>query len=378
MSSTTDSFFEEQTPASRVKSAIVSKYFSGWANVMCSQRCAKIAYVDLFSGRGRYKDGSPSTPILLVTKAVQNHKLRTRIQFVFNDANPDYVETLKKELEAIPSIDSLRYQPVFYTNTVDQNTVRSLEEISTVPTLSFVDPCGYRGLSLSLIRALVKDWGCDSIFFFNYRRINPGIENKRLQKPISLVFADRLIKKLRTELQGKTPGERECIILKEVEQVFRKWGMKFVLPFPFKSPSGQRTTHHLIFVSKNVLGYTIMKGIMAGTSSSSFQGVPSFEYNPDASNDYLFPPFTPLDDLKKDLLTYFAGKTLTRQEVFEIHQIGRIYIEKNYRDALLDLEKSSQVETNRSTRTPRPRSGSFPKDMIVTFPPQQEDSQNDN
>ncbi len=38
---------------------------------------------------------------------------------------------------------------------------------------------------------------------------------------------------------------------------------RYVLPFRFRSDSGRRTMHHLIFISKHFRGYEIMKDIMA-------------------------------------------------------------------------------------------------------------------
>ncbi len=52
------------------------------------------------------------------------------------------------------------------------------EQMNLVPTFFFVDPWGYKGLSLRLINSVLKNWGCDCIFFFNYTRINMGLENE--------------------------------------------------------------------------------------------------------------------------------------------------------------------------------------------------------
>src|SRR5207248_10024637 len=41
-------------------------------------------------------------------------------------------------------------------------------------TFLFVDPFGYKGLSLQLVNSVIKDWGCDCVFFFNYNRISMG------------------------------------------------------------------------------------------------------------------------------------------------------------------------------------------------------------
>ncbi len=75
---TGSSFFEEQTEQSLVKSTIVAKYFDVWANVIIStqkrylQHTQKIAYIDLFAGPGRYKDGTQSTPVKILTNAIAN------------------------------------------------------------------------------------------------------------------------------------------------------------------------------------------------------------------------------------------------------------------------------------------------------------------
>ncbi len=367
-----ESFFDEQTEASRLKADIVSKYFSGWANVMASQRNQRIAYLDLFSGPGRYKDGNASTPLLILGKAINhwNPGVRKKIVLSFNDSDPNNFEKLKHEIERFPDIDKLSFKPETFNLEVEGNIAKDYEEINQIPTLSFIDPWGYKGLSLPLIRALVKNWGCDCVFFFNYRRINPGIENRALKKPISLVFTEEILNELRQEVLAKQPRERERIILDKLKEVFKEWGMNYVLAFPFKNDNGSRTTHFLIFVSKHILGYNIMKAIMGSSSSTCPQGVPSFEFNPIAakrSQLQLFELERPLDNLKRMLLGDFAGKSLTTKEIVGQHHIDKPYLEKNYRAALLSLECEKKIETNRNQC--KARAGTFPKDMLVKFPP---------
>ena len=61
-------FFEESREQSQIKARIVAKYFWAWANVIIGATRAQthIAYVDLFSGPGRYEDGTLSTPLLVL------------------------------------------------------------------------------------------------------------------------------------------------------------------------------------------------------------------------------------------------------------------------------------------------------------------------
>ena len=328
--------------------------------------------MDLFSGPGRYDDGNPSTPLFILENAVnhKNQKVRNTIQLTYNDSDPQNVEKLKSEIEKFPGIKAIKISPEIYDLKINNEFVKLFEDMTTIPTLSFIDPWGYKGLSLKLVRALVKDWGCDSIFFFNYRRINPGIENEVLKKPISNVFTEEVLLELRKKVLGKDPFEREKIILQAVEDVFKGWGMNYVLPFPFKSKSGKRTTHYLIFVTKNILGYNIMKDIMAKSSSSHIQNVPSFEYNPTASKirqlSLFFEFEKPRDKLEKMLLNEFAGMNLTMGRIYERHNVGKHYIRKNYKEALLNLENQGKIKTNRTQS--RCRKGAFPNKMLVTFP----------
>ena len=109
----TESFFEKQTEESKLKAEIVSKYFSGWANVMASMHTEVIAYLDLFSGPGRYKDGSPSTPLLILRNAI-NHmsgQVQQKVKIVFNDSKPKFFRSLEKEVEDFPEAEKLHIPP---------------------------------------------------------------------------------------------------------------------------------------------------------------------------------------------------------------------------------------------------------------------------
>jgi len=365
----TKSFFSKQTEASLLKAEIVSKYFSAWANVIASQGRPRIGYLDLYSGPGRYEDGNPSTPLFVLENAINhtNQKVRKTIRLTFNDSDPQNVEKLKGEIEKFPGIETIKISPKTNNIKISDKIVKVFEGIKAVPTLSFIDPWGYKGLSLKLVRALVKDWGCDSIFFFNYRRINPGIENEVLEKPISKIFTKEILLELRKKVFGKDPFEREKIILQAVEDVFKEWGMNYVLPFPFKSVTGKRTEHYLIFVTKNILGYNIMKEIMAKSSSSHIQNVPSFEYNPAAAKEKQISMFEkPRDKLEKMLLNEFAGMNLTMGQIYQRHNVGKGYIRKNYKEALLNLENQGKIKTNSAQS--KCRKGAFPNKMLVIFP----------
>jgi three-Cys-motif partner protein len=371
-----NSFFEEQKEQSLVKSTIVAKYFDVWANVIVStqkrypQHSQKIAYIDLFAGPGRYKDSTQSTPLRILTNAIEKPDLRERLVTIFNDKDEKNSNDLQNTISEIPRIETLKYKPMVYSQEVGEEIVKMFENMNLVPTLFFVDPWGYKGLSLRLVNSVLKNWGCDSIFFFNYNRINMGMNNKAVQEHMQALFGEEKAIALKNELNGKNSSQRELLIIEELCQALKAYGSRYVLPFRFKNDRGKRTSHHLIFVSKHFRGYEIMKDIMARESTSDTQGVPSFEYNPAdflPQQTLLFQLSRPFDDLKEDLLDKFRGQRLTMQEIYEKHNVDTRYVKKNYKNVLRQLYDDGSIEAISLEKKP-PRKGTFGDKIIATFP----------
>jgi hypothetical protein len=156
------------------------------------------------------------------------------------------------------------------------------------------------------------------------------------------LFGNERAGKLRLRLTSlQKPYEKQDAIIEEMTEALNEMGGSYVLPFCFMNDQGSRTSHHLIFVSKNPLGNKIMKDIMARSSSIKDQGVGLFRYCPaDERFPLLFELSKPLDDLYSVLLEDFKG--------------------------LLKLEEDHKiiVESKGKRRT----KGTFSDGLIVTFP----------
>src|SRR5690606_9147418 len=108
--------------------------------------------------------------------------------------------------------DTLRFPPEIRVGEVSDELVDEFESVSTIPALSFVDPWGYRGLSLRLIKAVVKDWGCEAVFFFNYNRINMGVSNPLVEPHMRALFGEQQLAALQEQMAGADPSERESLL----------------------------------------------------------------------------------------------------------------------------------------------------------------------
>jgi three-Cys-motif partner protein len=373
------SFFDERKEQSLIKARIVEKYFWVWAKVVIPtvKRSAsepRIAYIDLFAGAGRYKDGSKSTPVKVLETAIADPDMRNMLVSIFNDADTENVNSLQQAIDLIPGVENLKYRPQILNHEVGDNVVKTFQERRLVPTLFFVDPWGYKGLSLQLINSVVKDWGCDCIFFFNYNRINMGLSNDAVKEHMNALFGKVRADQVREKLNKLNPQERELSVVEAICEALKEMGGQYVLPFRFRHEIENRTSHHLIFVSKNVKGYEIMKEIMAKESSEQMQGVPSFEYNPATlQQPLLFELTRPLDELESMLLDKFSGKSMTMKEVYEQHHVGKPYISKNYKTALGNLEAQNKIVADPPANKRRKNKGeaTFADSVKVTFPAKQ-------
>jgi three-Cys-motif partner protein len=365
-------FFDESREQSQIKAEIVEHYFDAWAQIIISTQkrfphhSQRIGYIDLFAGPGRYKDGATSTPIRVLEKAISNPEIAERLVTIFNDKEPENISSLKDEIANVAGIQQLKTPPDVWNKEIGDEIAKQFGEMNKIPILAFIDPWGYKGLSLKLVNAFLKDWGCDCIFFFNYSRINAGLSNPMVREHMEALFGTDTAAELKEILKDKTPDVREAIIVEKLSQSLRGMGAaNFVLPFCFKSETGKRTKHHLVFVTKHFKGYEVMKEIMATASSSEEQGVASFQYSPAAGNEtqLLFSLNRPLDDLKGILLEEFSGRRVAMLDIYKQHSVDTPYTKKNYKVVLRQLEDENLI----STENRKSKSG-FADSLIAVFP----------
>jgi three-Cys-motif partner protein len=357
-------FFEEPEKPSLLKSQIVLKYFVAWARII-AKHAERIGYFDFFSGPGRYQSGQKSTPLLILETAIASEDLRSRLVSMFNDANSEFTSALQLEIDNLPGTGSLKYAPQVITGKVGEEFPEYFERIKTIPSLSFIDPWGYKGLSLRLIRSVLKDWGCEVLFFFNYNRINMGINNPKVQEHMEALFGAGL-PELRASLEGQPPGERESTIRDVLTQALREMGGPYLLPFTFRRKDG-RVSHYICFVSKHPLGYSIMKEIMAAESDIDDDGVPLYESSPlGATRQLPLGYMRPILTLPEDLLRSFAEKTLTVGEIFKQHNVGRPFVKRNYKRVLIEMEEDCLIKCEPDAGN-RNR-GTIADRILVTFP----------
>lgn len=267
---TTNDFFDEQNEKSAIKTAIVSNFFSGYIPIISNrfQYSQNIFYIDLFSGPGKYKDGTPSTPIKIfdvIEKASEkNPQLRSKIQFVFNDSDENYVEELQKNLSQHPLYNELTHKPHIHNKLADQVDLKQYTKAKD-PIFSFIDPFGYKCTSTQQIWNLIMNQGSDCIFFFNANRFLMDIAKDKKDdfEPLFGKYYKHL-----SEISDSNSKHPEKItnILKLFSQNIidnMPENLKvFVLPFGFFFDDKAKQSHYLLFITKNHKAIKVMKSVM--------------------------------------------------------------------------------------------------------------------
>lgn len=370
-----DDFFLHQTEASRIKAEIVAKYFVAWARVLTGHfarrgRPFQLGYLDLFAGPGVYSEGrARSTPILVLEAALQNPVLRRSLTSIFNEADESHLAQLKTNISQISGIEQLEHGPQFFAERASEGHVRLVRLMKNIPTLFFVDPWGYKGISLRLLHEAVQGFGCDVIFFFNYRRVRAAIFNDTFGPLMNDMFGESRACSLREDLAKLPLAARETRTIEEIRSALAELGAEYIRHHRFTEESGE-TSHYLFYLSKNPKGHRIMGDIMAPHSSKSPGGVPSFSHTPPPSQfsfaEFEAPRKDPIRELADSLSEQFAGQTLSVHAVFARHsKKSSGYVFRNYQQALRRLEDAGRITADPPAAVRR--KGTLGEKVVIMF-----------
>jgi len=301
--------------------------------------------------------------LLVLKRAIENPRLRNKLVSVFCDAHAPTCRQLQREIDALPGIEKLGTRPVVECRSADVSIWKVIEDLAgrSAPTLVFLDPWGYAGLTMDLIGWSIAGWGCECIFFFNYSVVSRHLANPAI-KPGELdrLFGSRHAASVRAATEGLTGPPRRNRVLESLRSAIRSQGGGYVRDFNFLN------RHFIIHVTKHVSGHEIMKGVMAGYGKDVY-GVPTYRYlqhTPQAQEGLWSEMGVP--ELADDLARKYSGMHMTFGELLTRHHPGTPYIAPNYRHTLFSMEREGRVILKWPMGKKR-RRGTLPKDVSIFF-----------
>ena len=370
-----EEFFQEQSEQSAVKAKIVSSYFSAWSRVMKNNWPGLLAYVDLFCGPGKYSNNAISAPVKIIGDTLSDPALSRRMRFIFNDMDPNNISSLKSTIEDLDIRGLLKNSIQYCNETIAQGFEQRIKIASSIPVLSFVDPFGYKGLTLGLINKLIANNGSDCIFFFNYNRINMALSNTKFDEHLVGLFGEQEMHQLKQRLFSLSAEEREPIILRGLTTALMQGKSNYVLPFKFFGAEQSRTSHFIVFVTKHPTACKIMKTIMYQNSAKDDDGVALFRLE-DRRNfaskaiQLSLLEERPIITLKESLANNYSGQETVVSTICNFYDtdFSNYYVSENVKDALRMLESEGRLQVIAGRKIPM-RNGKIcmPDKAIIRF-----------
>lgn len=364
-------FWDSMSDETRVKVNIVSKYFSFWSMASTGGKnpSSKISYIDLFSGRGVYKDGTPSTPVRVISSALRHQPTTQALQSLFCESQPEIASILREALLSLPQLDDLTVRPTILNQSVNESLIPYFEDLVRFPTLSFVDPYGYEGVTAGLLSQLLSHRKSELILFFNFNRFNAALSNPYVLSHARAFFGSRADHSISYIEQQTSPKDREHALVHEVGHLLGDLGASYVQLFRFQQEYQERTSHYLVFATKSTFPLDKMKEIMS-SESSEIDGITAFGWLPNTDSQLSLPihGLVARQSIKELVRSSLTGTRLTFGEIYDRVGLLSPFAKKDFQNVINEMEEQGEVSIDKP-REKRWRNGKLTlgKDRVVAI-----------
>ena len=248
---------------------------------------------------------------------LQNLNNQTTKLFIINDEFEKIVLSILKEFQGEQGGVNLKPAPGFY----------------------FIDPFGFHGVPFEIIRNILKLPKSEVLLTFMSRDINRFNPLKQEEEALVSLFGNEDWK----DEMSKRGEEGQEAFVNYYRQCLKDSGIKYVIKFKIAETERKQSLYYLIHASNDFTAAEKMKETM-------------YYINPDYA--YHGPDHKKLDKnqmrleirthpLKEQLMKAFQGQSCTFEKIREVTVDTNIFIEKDYRAIIKELEKEGMVEINR-------------------------------
>lgn len=349
-------------PHTEKKHIILKRYLDAWIPIRSSKN-GRIVFIDGFAGPGEYKNGEEGSPIIAMKSLIQ-HKLNLKGEFIFifiekEKDRCDHLKTVISRLERSPNPNlKLKFfvECGEFSKVVDTilNKIKE-EQKRLAPTLLFIDPFGFSGIPLEIIKRFMANTGCEVLISFMVEDLIRWCELDQNLESIDALFGTdewRVIRDKKVDSKEKL----EFIVSLYIKKLKEEAGITFVRPFKMINQSN-KTDYFLIFGTNNELGLQKMKESMWSVDPSGKFSFSDASYDP--KQKLLFPIGPDYNFLKRLLIKEFKGKTVSIEEIESFVGNQTDFLITHLRKNILDpMEKNKEIEVFCSKKR---NAGTYPR-----------------
>ncbi len=373
-------FFKRQKDHSRIKTEIVTEYLPAWATIIWpsiqSHRGDRLKYIDLFSGPGRYQDGTPSTPLRVMDAVMENDWMLNVLETHFFEADVRYVSGLMSELTSHSAHDRLKFAPRVFPGVITHTDLSEIKKVVSAGSFTFIDPFGYKEISLDLIDLATRDWGCDCLFYLTAVGVERNVTDPTKREQFVRLVGTTGYEALQKAAQLHSSKNLLEVLIDELHSALRSRHRVYVLPFCIEFDDRRRPSHSLVFVSKSPTGFKVMRDIMIKHSQKDQDDFPLYLHSQVLAQQYSPPQLglqnttILLHEYAKQLLGAYLRQTLTVDEIVRHEETsGSRYRSVHVQKALKFLLDTKKIHPIGVLSKPRSRSILNLTDSL-TFPKQ--------
>jgi three-Cys-motif partner protein len=273
--------FEEYREQTRVKHEILEKYLNAYLHIL-KRSNKNLAYIDGFAGPGAYSDAAGSqfdgSPMRALKLIAGNPDFAQRVSTVFFEKDKQLFDPLDQRVGQFFAANKHIREPTRENCTFQHGLeplIRHFEHQSGVdlaPTLLFVDPCGVGGVVHDLLVRFMKNGGCELFVFFNVEGVKRILGLAKLGPTLSEVFGSESEAVAAQQVLARcgTSGEKESALVAFYYGLLKRTiGTDFVTGFRVERDDRRSVSHYFIHVTRNALGFRIMKSIMWGMGQTA-------------------------------------------------------------------------------------------------------------
>ena len=154
-------------PHTKAKHELMQRYLGGWFPIL-GRYNGRIIFLDGFAGPGPYAAGEMGSP-LIAMETLLNHAMFSRFRstefvFIFCEPEADRAVALEDRLEEFSTgrgglPKNVKWevdQATFAEAAVETTDQLKQQKAQLAPTFAFIDPFGFSGVPIDLIRRLLN------------------------------------------------------------------------------------------------------------------------------------------------------------------------------------------------------------------------------
>jgi three-Cys-motif partner protein len=337
------------------KHEILRRYLGAWLPILGS-RHPKLVIYDGFAGRGRYRDGQDGSPVLTFRRACEavdaGRPQEVSIRCVEYDRDnylhlSDVIGELKHDGV---SIDARQERFDVVANEVADYEKQIRQERGRVPPIFFfADPFGFSGVRLETLGRLlaVKRW--EVLLTFMVRDMRRFLDQPNSETPLTEFFGGPSWRDC-----ASAEDRESCLLLRFSQTVRERNIALFATPFRVFEDQRKQTLYYLVHLTNEPLGMREMKKAMVRTSPEMTFWPVTVRPRAQLALDTTEQP--PYPELQKHLLSAYAGRRMTFEELLNLDYPEGLWLEPHYRAALKELHsREAGARIHRDRKTPKGR-----------------------